>query len=45
MPEPKDIAGGMDKLYAELDKVSQAKIKNSYIDLSFIFMGQRYIPD
>ena len=45
MPEPKDIAGGMDKLYAELDKVSQAKIKNSSIDLSFRFMGQRYIPD
>jgi len=45
MPEPKDIAGGMDKLYAELDKVSQAKIKDSSIDLSFRFMGQRYIPD
>ncbi len=45
MPETKDIAGGMDKLYAELDKVGQAKIKNSSIGLCFRFMGQRYIPD
>ena len=45
MPEPKDISGGMDKLYAELDKVGQARIKNSSIGLCFRFMGQRYIPD
>ena len=45
MPEPEDIAGGMGKLYAELDKVGQAKIKNSSIGLCFRFMGQRYIPD
>ena len=45
MPEPKDISGGMNKLYAELDKVGQARIKNSSIGLCFRFMGQRYIPD
>lgn len=45
MPEPKDISGGTDKLYAELDKVGQARIKNSSIGLCFRFMGQRYIPD
>lgn len=45
MPEPKDMSGGMDKLYAELDKVGQARIKNSSIGLCFRFMGQRYIPD
>lgn len=45
MPEPEDIADGMDDLYNEFDKLTAAKIKDDSIGLCFRFMGQRYIPD
>lgn len=45
MPEPEDIADGMDDLYNEFDKLTEAKIKDDSIGLCFRFMGQRYIPD